>query len=163
MGRPLYFEGEKMDTSEEDRIRELIKLQSRVEVLEIFNREIKPQIDKMRRPDYAAAGVVVVIFGLLLGLQHQVESSDFASAISLEKSDILKVSADHDHNTKHLIRLEESERELRKYVDQRDNEIRLTMVAKEDHEIFDKERAAHIARIEERIQFLERKCFPNKP
>jgi hypothetical protein len=139
-------------------IRELVKLESRIEALETFNKEIRPQIDRLQRPDrgwmVGASAVVIAFSALLSGLQHNIQQSDsHANALATE------------HNGDHIKSLEERIAKQREYVDSREKELRDSMFSKEDHAIFDRERKGHLDRIDDRLQWLERSCVgkPFKP
>src|SRR5208283_99579 len=101
--------------------------------------------------------IVGVVTGFLVfesfvaGLQHAVQSA------SAERNAISS-----EHNANHIKSNEEAVKELRQYVDERDNATRASMFSKDEHGIFDKERASQLTRIEDRLQFLERQCGQKK-
>ena len=84
--------------------------------------------------------------GLLIGLQHQAQVSDYDSNQALIH-----------HAEDHLMALEKKISELRAYVDNRNENTRSVMFTVHEHEIFDKERYTELQNIERRLDYLEHK------
>ena len=131
-------------------VKELATIQARLAALELVNSEIKPEIKELTKPKWGIIGTVATVFfifmGLLIGLQHQSQVSDYDANLILIR-----------HSENHLAGLEEKIKILRVYVDKRDDDSRSIMMTKHEHEIFDKERFDKLGEITRRLEYLEHK------
>ena len=128
-----------LDPSVAETIKEIASIQARLTALEVVNLDIKPELKELIKPKWGLLGTVATIFlifmGLLIGIQHQIQVSDY---------DANQVLIHHAED--HLKSLEEKVSVLRLYIDKRDDDSRSIMFTIHDHEIFDKERYTRIAK-----------------
>lgn len=138
--------------SEEEatRMREMVRLEARIVALEIFNNELKPEIKDVASKNLklfgASIGALVTVIGLLLGLVRYAQVSD---------SQVNTVSIHHLET--HVHDIEVTHKEIRNYIDSRNDRIYSVVFLKAEHEIFDKERQAELQNIEQRLLYLERR------
>ena len=139
-----------LDPRVAESIKEIATIQAKIAALELVNTEIRPEIKELGKTKWGIIGTVATVFlvfmGLIMGIQHNAQVSDYDANVVLIH-----------HAEDHLRGLEEKVSDLRKYVDQRDNDTRSMMFTKEDHEIFDKERFQQWQDITRRVEYLEHK------
>jgi hypothetical protein len=87
-------------------------------------------------------------------VERSMQSSDAASN---------QVRSEHNaegilHTETHLIALEQKIKELREYVDERDNQMRSRVFTKEEHALFDRGREEQMRDIEARLLWLEHRA-----
>lgn len=139
-----------LDPGIAESVKEIATIQARLAALELVNSEIKPEIKELTKTKWGIIGTVATVFfifmGLLIGLQHQAQVSDYDSNQALIH-----------HAEDHLMALEKKISELRAYVDNRNENTRSVMFTVHEHEIFDKERYTELQNIERRLDYLEHK------
>jgi hypothetical protein len=147
-----------LDPRIEARIREIATIQSKITALEIINQDIKPELKALREPKWGPSAVWVGAFLTFMVGYGAIERS-MQSAESQSNQVRIEHNADSiKHTYAHLIALEQNIKELRDYIDDRDNQMRSIVYTKEEHNIFDKERFAKLQEIENRLMWIEHQC-----
>ena len=136
------------DTSFELRIREIATIQARLTSIELINEEIRPEIKELAKPKWGAIGTAITVFllfmGLLEGLNTTLRTSDYAAINESIKSIDSSV-----REVKSQIK------DLRDYVDMRNEQLRSSIWPKDLHDSFDRQQEEKIKSIEDRLLFLE--------
>jgi len=147
-----------LDPRIEASIREIATIQSKITALEVINQDIKPELKSLLEPKWGPSAVWVGAF-----LTFMVGYGAIERSMQSAESQSNQVRSEHNadsikHTDAHLIALEQKIKELRDYIDERDNQMRSIVYTKEEHNIFDKERFAKLQEIENRLMWIEHQC-----
>jgi hypothetical protein len=123
--------------------------ENRVELLEKGLCALRKELKDATGPNWSLLGSILGTFIAFMIL--------YTSLIfSVQNADTSKNARDIAHANSHIDALQQADKDIYLLIERIQKEARETFYTKEDHEIFDKERAAQLHRIEERIQYLER-------
>ena len=113
-----------LDPRVAESIKEIATIQAKIAALELVNTEIRPEIKELSKTKWGIIGTVLLYFWY---------SWDFSWGFNtMLKFRIMTANVVLIHHAEdHLKGLEEKVSDLRKYVDQRDNDTRSIMFTKE--------------------------------
>ena len=149
--RQLSYLDSSLDPRIEASIREIAAIQSKLTALEVINADIKPELKALREPRWGEATIWVGAFLTFMIFYAALERS-------MQASDARANQVGVEHNDQHLKDLEQKVKELREYIDARDDAMRQRTFTRAEHELFDKDRFQKLQEVENRIIWLEHQC-----